>query len=162
HTYLTYPAIDINPSGLIGLTYMRSGTDSPTDFMSMYVAGRSPGDAAGTMQTSLLVPSGIGLGNYADFTGGGRAGDMSGINVDPVDGSFWAANEFANTEAGANWGTAIANFTPGLHDNGTIVNTGAALEIDKGAGMTVVGESLSLNGAGTPEVQQLTVGGTSG
>src|SRR5258707_10098385 len=27
------------------------------------------------------------------------------------DGSFWAANEFANTEATANWGTAIANFT---------------------------------------------------
>src|SRR5207244_1742147 len=142
-------------------TYMRSGTDSPTDFMSMYVTGRTPGAAAGTMQTPLLVPSGTGLANYSDFTGG-RAGDMSGISVDPVDGSFWAANEFSNTQAGANWGTAIANFNPGLPPNGTVVNNGAALEVDKGAGMTVVGEALTLNGTGTPEVQQLSVAGTSG
>src|SRR5262249_33448351 len=41
---------------------------------------------------------------------GGRAGDLSGINVDPMDGTFWAANEYANTEPSANWGTAIAHF----------------------------------------------------
>ena len=39
-----------------------------------------------------------------------RAGDLSGINLDPVDGTFWATNEFANTQATANWGTAIVNF----------------------------------------------------
>ncbi|MGH9208712.1 MAG: DUF11 domain-containing protein, partial [Acidimicrobiales bacterium] len=111
NTYLTYPAIDINPTGQIGLTYVRSGTDSSSDFMSTYVTGRTPSDAAGTMEASVLVPAGTGKANYKDFTSGGRAGDLSGINVDPVDGSFWAANEFANTEATANWGTAIANFT---------------------------------------------------
>jgi uncharacterized repeat protein (TIGR01451 family) len=111
HTYSFFPSIDINSSGQIGMTYMRSGNDTTTDFMSMYVTGRTPGDAAGTMEASVLVPAGTGQANYKDFTSGGRAGDLSGINVDPSNGSFWAANEFANTEATANWGTAVANFT---------------------------------------------------
>ena len=63
----------------------------------MWVTGRVPTDAAGTMETPVIVPAGTGLANYNDFTTGGRAGDLSGINVDPVDGTFWAANEFANT-----------------------------------------------------------------
>src|SRR5262249_10570603 len=110
-TYVTYPAIDINESGQIGMTYMQSGTDSTTDYMSMYVTGWNPGDPAGTMEAPVLVPAGTGQANYKDFSGGGRAGDLSGIKVEPVAGSFWAANEFANTEPVANWGTAIANFT---------------------------------------------------
>jgi uncharacterized repeat protein (TIGR01451 family) len=111
NTYAFFPSIDINPSGNIGVTYMRSGNDTSTDFMSMEVTGRVTSDATGTMETSVLVPAGKGQANYADFSSGGRAGDLSGINVDPSDGSFWAANEFANTEATANWGTAVANFT---------------------------------------------------
>jgi uncharacterized repeat protein (TIGR01451 family) len=111
HTYLVYPAIDINASSQIGLTYMKSGTDSTTDYMSMNVTGRIPGDAPGTMETPVVVPAGTGQANYTDFASGHRAGDLSGINIDPSDGSFWAANEFANTEPTANWGTAVANFT---------------------------------------------------
>ena len=110
-TYSFYPGIDINSSGQIGMSYMRSGTDTTTDFISMYVAGRVPSDVAGRMEASVAVPAGAGTANYSDLSGG-RAGDISGINIDPVDGSFWAANEYANTEAGANWGTAIANFSP--------------------------------------------------
>jgi uncharacterized repeat protein (TIGR01451 family) len=111
NTYVYFPEVDINPSGQIGMTYMKSGTDTSNDFMSMYVTGRNPTDAAGTMEAPVLVPAGTGQTNYADFTSGGRAGDLGGINVDPSDHSFWAANEFANTESVANWGTAIANFT---------------------------------------------------
>ncbi|MDB5172761.1 MAG: hypothetical protein JWN51_1534 [Phycisphaerales bacterium] len=111
NTYITYPGIDINPSGALGISYMRSGTDAGNDFMSMWVTGRLPSDADGTMETPVLVPGGTGLANYQDFSGG-RAGDLSGINVDPTDGTFWAANEFANTQADANWGTAVANFIP--------------------------------------------------
>ena len=113
NTYVYFPGIDVNSSGQIGMTYMRSGNDTSSDFMSMYVTGRNSGDAIGTMEASVLVPAGHGQANYKDFTTGGRAGDLSGINVDPSDGSFWAANEFANTEATANWGTAVANFTIG-------------------------------------------------
>ena len=112
-TYVTYPSIDVNSTGQFGMSYMKSGNDTTSDFLSSFVTGRNPGDAAGTMQTPVVVPAGTGLANYKDFTSGGRAGDLSGINVDPVDGSFWTANEFANTEATANWGTVIANFTVG-------------------------------------------------
>jgi uncharacterized repeat protein (TIGR01451 family) len=111
NTYLTYPAIDINASSQIGLTYMKSGTDTSTDYMSVVITGRNSTDPAGTMETPVVVPAGTGQANYSDFSSTGRAGDLGGINVDPSDGSFWAANEFANTEATANWGTAIANFT---------------------------------------------------
>jgi uncharacterized repeat protein (TIGR01451 family) len=111
NTYLTYPAIDISAaSGNIGMTYMRSGNDASNDYESMYVTGRITSDAAGTMEASVLVPSGHGVANYHDFSSGGRAGDLSGISVDPSDGSFWAASEFANTDSTANWGTAVANF----------------------------------------------------
>ncbi len=111
NTYIIYPSIEINSAGQIGMTYMKSGTDTATDYMSMYVTGRTSSDSAGTMEASVLVPAGTGQANYKDFSSGGRAGDLSGINVDPSDSTFWAANEFANTQATANWGTAIANFT---------------------------------------------------
>jgi hypothetical protein len=114
NTYLYFPSIDINPSGQIGMTYMRSGNDSTSDYMSMYITGRTSSDAAGTMETPVLVPNGTGLANYVDHqTGGPRAGDLSGISIDPSNGSFWAVNEFANNETSPNWGTAIANFTVG-------------------------------------------------
>jgi uncharacterized repeat protein (TIGR01451 family) len=117
NTYITYPGIDINSSGQIGMSYMKSGTDSTTDYLSMWVTGRTSTDALGTMETPVIVPNGTGLANYTDFSSGHRAGDLSGINVDPVDGTFWAANEFANTQGTANWGTAIANFAPSTPTN---------------------------------------------
>lgn len=113
NTYISYPGIDINSSGQIGMSYMKSGTDTSSDFLSMWVTARTATDAVGTMETPVMVSSGRGLANYKDFTSGGRAGDLSGINVDPVNGTFWAANEFANTQSTADWGTAIANFSPG-------------------------------------------------
>ena len=88
NTYLVYPAIDVNASGQIGMTYMESGTNSSTNYMSMYVTGRNTSDPAGTMETAVVVPAGTGQANYSDFASGHRAGDLSGINVDPVDGSF--------------------------------------------------------------------------
>ena len=62
NTYIIYPGIDINASGQIGMSYMKSGTDTTTDYLSMWVTGRVPTDAAGTMETPVLVPAGTGLG----------------------------------------------------------------------------------------------------
>jgi hypothetical protein len=111
--YDAFPSIDINPQGAIGMTFIQSGTGTG-QYMSMYVTGRLSTDAPGTMAAPLLVQAG--QTNYADPQGG-LEGDVSGISVDS-DGSFWAANEFANTETktstgslNANWGTAIAHFT---------------------------------------------------
>jgi autotransporter-associated beta strand protein len=165
-TFLIYPGIDINTKGQIGISYMRSGLDTTTDYLSMYITGRAPTDPAGTMETPVLVPAGTGKANYADFTStgfsGGRAGDLSGINVDPVDGSFWAANEFANTDAVANWGTAIANFTVGPPpDDSTVVEAGGTLELFAPS-ISFAAENLTLNGTGVSETQLLTVSGTAG
>jgi hypothetical protein len=97
-TYM--PAIDIAADGSLGLSYLES---SASEYMSMYVTGRQARDQAGTMEGPVLVQAG--LANY----GGGRAGDMSGIGIDPTDGSFWAANEYAS--ASGDWGTAVAHFS---------------------------------------------------
>ncbi len=118
-TYIVYPGVDINAAGAIGMTYMRSGTDTPTDFMSMWITGRAPTDPAGLMETPIIVSAGTGLANYSDFAGG-REGDLSGINVDPNNGSFWAVNEFATSAASENWSTAIANFTVGPQGAGPV------------------------------------------
>jgi uncharacterized repeat protein (TIGR01451 family) len=125
NTYAVYPGIDINPTGQIGMSYMQSGTDTATDFLSMWVTARVPQDAAGTMEQPVVVPAGTGQANYSDYAGG-RAGDLSGISLNPSDGSFWAANEFANTLTNGNWGTAIANFYPGIPAGETDVAVTAA------------------------------------
>jgi hypothetical protein len=106
--YIVYPGIDINANGQIGMSYIESGVAGP--FPSVYVTGRDPSDPAGTMETPVLVQPGA--RNERDSSPTGREGDFSGINVD-TDGSFWIANEFANDQLVANWGTTIAQFTLG-------------------------------------------------
>jgi hypothetical protein len=143
NTYVVFPSIDINAQGDIGMTYLQSGTGTG-QFMSMYITGRVPSDAAGTMETSVLVQAGA--ANSTD----GREGDLSGINVDttPIavtaaanqsavegaskaldlgsfadsEGNFWAANEFAAT--GGSWGTSIGQFTLGQGPWNVDVNWG--------------------------------------
>jgi uncharacterized repeat protein (TIGR01451 family) len=155
NTFITYPSIDINSSGQIGMTYMKSGDDAKTDYLSMYVTGRNSGDAPGTMETPVLVPAGTGQTNYADFSGGGRAGDLSGINVDPGNGSFWAANEFANTEPVANWGTAVANFTisnPLPLTDMVVTDTGPS-SVDVTAGSTTATYTITVTNNGPVAAQ---------
>jgi hypothetical protein len=53
-----------------------------------------------------------GQATYSDYTGNPhRAGDYSGLCVDPVTGAFWASSEYATSASSDNWGTAIASFT---------------------------------------------------
>jgi hypothetical protein len=102
-----YGAIEIDASGNLGLTYMES---SATEYMSMYVTGQLVGGPSGVMQTPALAMAG--QANYSDFTGSPyRAGDYSGIGVDPVTGSFWASSEYATSATSDNWGTEITSFT---------------------------------------------------
>jgi autotransporter-associated beta strand protein len=122
-TYM--PSVALAPDGSIGMTFIES---SDTEEMSMYVTGRTPGDPAGTMETPALAKAGE--ANYA----GTRAGDFSGITVDPSTGNtFWAANEYAFPGNGGltepNWSTWIADFSlsdspgpPTWTGNGTNTN----------------------------------------
>jgi len=94
---------------------------SSTQYMSMYVAGRTTNDLAG-MQTQLVKAG-------DQYYAGNRAGDYSGISVDPSTGTFWAANEvclqFPNGSIFQHyWSTWIANFTLGTVGPMNIVNAG--------------------------------------
>jgi hypothetical protein len=109
-----YPSIAIGATDVLAMTYMES---SPTEYMSMYVTGRLLSDPLGTMETPVLAKAGLavytGLGRRANDVSPYRAGDFSGISVDPSDGTFWAANEYALTTTSGGWGTAIAHFDMG-------------------------------------------------
>ncbi len=133
NTYTVYPGIDINPVGDIGMSFIRSGNDTSTDFMSVYVSGRNSSDAAGTMEGPVLVRAGD------SNNGNTREGDFSGINVDP-NGTFWIANEFTTGGSGA---TEVAHFTlanPGeafikngvLWVTGTNANDNVTLQLNPG------------------------------
>ena len=105
--YTYFPSIEIAPNGDLGMTFMES---SSSEFMSAYVTGRKFTDPAGTMETPVVLKAGE--ATYHPFDSSPyRAGDYSGISVDPLTNSFWAANEYATSAAGTNWGTWIGSFT---------------------------------------------------
>jgi hypothetical protein len=119
-TYAMYPGIDINAAGDIAMSVSRSGNDTATDYMSVYVTGRTPADAAaapGQMDTPVLVRAGD--SNNHDT----REGDFSGINVDS-DGSFWTAAEFTTGGSGA---TQITHFQ--MTDTGQAYISNGVLEV---------------------------------
>lgn len=96
-----FPAIDIAANGDIGIAYMQSGT---TENMSMYVTGRNSYDPLGTLHTGVLAKAGLGTHNS------GRAGDYSGISVDPLNpNQFWGFSEYSLATA-SQWGTWISRF----------------------------------------------------
>ncbi len=101
HTY--FPSIAINNSGDIGMTYMQS---SSSEFVSMYVTGQAFGSVPGSLAESVLVKAGN--ENYGGF----RGGDYSGITVDPITDTFWAANEVSLNGPAPNplWSTWIGEF----------------------------------------------------
>jgi Ca2+-binding RTX toxin-like protein len=122
NTYTMYPGIDINAAGDIAMSVDRSGTDTATDYLSVYVTGRTAADGAsapGQMDTPVLVRA----GDSNDHQG--RQGDFSGINVDPQDGtSFWIANEFCSSGSS---GTEITHFK--MTDTGQAYISNGVLEV---------------------------------
>lgn len=105
-----YPSVAIAPNGDLGMTFIQS---SSNEYMSMYVTGRKAGDPAGTMQTPVLAKAGETAYSASFDSSPYRAGDYSGITVDPSDNTFWAANEYAKnlTNSQAKWGTWIGHFS---------------------------------------------------
>jgi hypothetical protein len=111
-----FPDFDIAPDGTIGGTFSQS--DPTIGTMDMYVTGRRGGDTLGTMQTPILAVAGTEV-----LDAFGRAGDYSFTTVDPVDGTFWAANEYS-----ANfWSTWIQHFTLGLGVSGSTPANGSTV-----------------------------------
>jgi hypothetical protein len=107
-----YPSIDIAANGDLGMTFLES---SANEQMSMYVTGQTPADPLGVMETPVLVKAGE--STYQ----GMRAGDFSGISIDPANpNTFWAANEYSSLAiATVNWGTWLAAFSVNGSDPGS-------------------------------------------
>lgn len=104
-----FPGIAIAPDGDLGMSFIQS---SSNEYMSVYVTGQAAADPRGVMQAPVLAQAGQAPLSVSFDSSPYRAGDYSGITVDPANGSFWAANEYAtNDTSAANWGTAVANFT---------------------------------------------------
>jgi hypothetical protein len=127
-----YPTIEMNKAGSLGLTYMES---SPTEYMSMYVTGRSAGDPVGQMETGVSPAALHGTGNYTLP----RAGDFSGMSVDPTNGlTFWATNEFKGSST---WNTGFASFSVGA----THLNFVEPATVTAGTPFTITVQALDGN-----------------
>ena len=97
-------SIAMDQAGDIALGYSESsGSMHP----SIFITGRVPSDAAGSMQSEMAIVNGTG-----SQTGGlNRWGDYSQMTVDPVDDcTFWYTTEYLKTNGSFNWNTRIANF----------------------------------------------------
>ena len=97
-------SIAMDKFGNIGLGYsVSSSTSSPT----IRYTGRTPSDAAGTMQGENDLLNGIGHGSQTSYA---RWGDYSSMTVDPVDDcTFWFTTEYQPVNGNA-WSTRIASF----------------------------------------------------
>ncbi len=138
-----YPSLDVNTNGDMLVGYSSS---SATTFAGAQYALHLATDPANTLQTPVQYVNGL-AGYYKTYGGGrNRWGDYSGTAFDPVDGSFWTFQEWANT--GSNWGTQIAHVpasgtpacnTPTGMTTTSITNTTATL------GWTAVSGAISYN-----------------
>jgi len=104
--YRWMPAIAMDGSQDIAVGFSRSGAASG-EYPSLVYAGRVPGDAAGTLESEVVLKAGAGS-QQSSYS---RWGDYSSLTVDPTDDcTFWFTEEYEKTTGGFNWSTAIGSF----------------------------------------------------
>ncbi len=97
------PAIAMDSHQDLAIGFSRSST-ATGDFPALVYAGRTPSDAAGTLEAEVVLKAGTG-----SQTGGGhRWGDYTSLTVDPTDDcTFWFTEEYQAINGGFDWHTAI-------------------------------------------------------
>jgi probable HAF family extracellular repeat protein len=145
-----YPSIEIAANGDLGMTFTES---SGSEFMAMYVTGRTLTDPAGEMRAPVLVRAGVANYSFGGPNGSSApAGDYSGISVDPSNGTaFWVSNQYATAASAINWGTTIGNFSIG--DPGSLANRVQGYSTVQGegsAGALLAGAALGGGNPATP------------
>ena len=96
-------SIAMDSAGDMGLGYSVSGSAL---FPSIRYTGRTPTDAAGTMETEATLKDGFGSQTAYD-----RWGDYSSMRIDPSDDcTFWYVNEYLPSSGDFNWRTHIGSF----------------------------------------------------
>jgi hypothetical protein len=98
-TYTYYPAVAVNRDGFAAFGFSAS---APTIYAGAFVTGRAATDAAGTVQSSQVVHSGVDfyLRRFsANPAARNRWGDFTSVVVDPTNNDFfWVFNEFADVQ----------------------------------------------------------------
>ena len=134
HGY-SFPAINIDKKGGIGMTFSMIGTTTPGKVMG---TGRKASDPAGTMGNP--VPLALSLsGQYNGFST--RWGDYFDVELDPTDSTtFWAVGMGAGTSG--QWQTFIKSFKISAADSDLIpVSPSGVTTV---AGTLVSGDRTSL------------------
>lgn len=106
-----FPSVEISAKGDIGIIYNQSG---PTQFLSIYLAGRAVSDPRGYLQAP--VPLFAGQATYKDSAGRPYIpGTVSSIAFDPASPStFYATAMYASgTRTLNNWATFVGQFYVG-------------------------------------------------
>ncbi len=139
-------SIAMDQAGDIALGYSES---SSTVHPSVFITGRVPSDALGSMETEMSIVSGTG-----SQTGGlTRWGDYSAMTIDPTDDcTFWYTQEYMKTTGSFNWNTRIASFkfpgcgtaAPAVSLSPTSLNFGTKL-----INTTTAAKTVTLTNSGT-------------
>ncbi len=79
---------------------------TPT-YPSIYVAGRTPSDAAGTLESEVQLVAGA--GSQPDTSN--RWGDYSAMRIDQDGCTFWYTQEYYKTTTQFDWSTQVGSFT---------------------------------------------------
>jgi hypothetical protein len=79
---------------------------TPT-YPSIYVAGRTPSDAAGTLEPEVQLVAGA--GSQPDTSN--RWGDYSAMRIDQDGCTFWYTQEYYKTTAQFDWSTQVGSFS---------------------------------------------------
>ncbi len=134
HGY-SFPAINIDNKGGIGMVFSKIGSSTPGQLMA---TGRKPTDPAGTMGLPVVIGNST-SGQYSGFST--RWGDYHDVEVDPTDSkTFWAVGMGAGT--GGKWLTLINSFKVSATDAELVrVNPNSIAIV---AGTLVTGNKISL------------------
>lgn len=105
--YRWMPGIAMDSQQDIAIGFSRSGTASG-QYPTLVYAGRIPSDAAGTLESEVVLKAGSG----SQTGGGDRWGDYTGMAIDPVDDcTFWYTEEYQAVSGGFDWHTAVGTFS---------------------------------------------------
>jgi Abnormal spindle-like microcephaly-assoc'd, ASPM-SPD-2-Hydin len=119
-SYRWMPSMAMDQNQDIAVGYSKSSANAG-DYPSLVYAGRTPGDAAGTLETEVVLQQGQGSQSSGGYD---RWGDYTSMTVDPTDDcTFWFTEEYLQAtgqNGGFNWSTAIGSFTfPGCGSGGS-------------------------------------------
>jgi len=134
-------------------------------FPSIYVAGRVPGDAAGTLEPELQLVAGT--GSQPDTSN--RWGDYSSMRIDQDGCTFWYTTEYYKVTSSFDWSTQVGSFSfagcGGGGGGAAISFTPASLSFGKVAVGTTKGKkkvTVTNTGNATLNISSITTSGDFG